>query len=191
LCAADQPAEQFVPSPTTTNLILLRQKSVQEDLKIAPELGKKIVEFTDKEYQAWQEAQKLNETEREQKIKELQGANEKFLAENLSEGQRKRLDQIRWQVTGLIQLTRPEVAKMLNLTEEQQKKFKEMRAEARGELEQLLGPGGREGRTEKLAKLRADIDKKVEAVLTDEQKAKARELVGERFNGELSLEGPE
>jgi hypothetical protein len=191
LCAADQPAERSVPSPTTVNLILLRQKSVQEDLKIAPELGRKIVEFTNKEFEAWQEVQKLNESEREPKIKELQNANEKFLAENLSEGQRKRLDQIRWQVTGLMLLTKPEVAKMLNLTEEQQTKFKEMQAEARGQLEQLFGPGSREGRTEKLAKLRAEIDRKVEAILTDEQKAKAKELVGERFNGELVLEGPE
>jgi hypothetical protein len=191
LCAADQPAERAAPNPTTVNLILLREKSVQADLKIGPELGRKIVEFTNKEYEAWKEAQNLGEAEREQKVKELQRANEKFLEDNLSEAQRKRLDQIRWQVTGLQQLNKPEVAKVLNLTEEQQKKFKEMQAEARTQLEQIFDPKNRETRTEKLAKLREEIDKKVEAVLTDEQKAKARELVGEPFNGELVFDGPE
>jgi hypothetical protein len=191
LCAADQPAERAAPTPTTVNLILLRQKSVQDDLKIAPDLGKKIVEFTNKEYEAWKEAQSLGVTEREEKVKELQRANEKFLEENLSEAQRKRLDQIRLQVTGLLQLNKPEVAKLLNLTEEQQKKFKDMLEDARTQLEQIFDPKNRETRTEKLAKLRTEIDQKIESVMTDEQKAKARELVGEPFNGELVFEGPE
>jgi hypothetical protein len=189
LVAADQPAERNYPSPTTVNLILLRQRSVQEDLKVSAELGKKIDEFTNKEYLSFQEALKLGDAEREAKIKELGEANDKFLAENLSEGQRKRLDQIRWQVTGLHQLTKPEVAKLLGLTEEQQQKFKEMHAAALKQLEEVFS--AREGKNEKFAKLRAEIDKKVEAALTEEQKAKARELVGERFTGEITIEAPE
>jgi hypothetical protein len=191
LCAADQPAERAAPTPTTVNLMLLRQKSVQSDLKIDAELGKKIVDFTNKEFEAWKEAQNLGEADRERKIQELRSANEKFLADNLSEAQRKRLDQIRWQVTGLQQLNTPEVAKLLNLTAEQQTKFKELRDEARTQLEQIFDPKNRESRTEMLKKFREETDKKVEAVLTDEQKAKAREMVGEPFNGELSFEGPE
>jgi hypothetical protein len=191
LCAADQPAERAAPTPTTVNLMLLRQKSVQNDLKIDAELGKKIVEFTNMEYEAWKEAQNLGEAERDRKVEELRRANEKFLADNLSEAQRKRLDQIRWQVTGLQQLNKPEVAKLLNLTAEQQRKLKELHDEARTQLEQVFDPKNRESRTEKLAKLREEVDKKVEAVLTDEQKAKAREIVGEPFNGELNFEGPE
>jgi hypothetical protein len=191
LCAADQPPERHAPSPTTINLMLLRQKSVQSDLKIDPELGRKIVEFTNKEYEAWKEAQNLSEAERETKVQELHRTNEKFLADNLSDAQRKRLNQIRWQVTGLQLLCTPEVAKLLSLTDEQQKKFKEMHAECRSQLEQIFDPKNRETRTEKLAKLRAEVDKQVEAVLTDEQKAKARELVGEPFNGEITFDGPE
>ena len=82
----------------------------------------------------------------------------------------------------------PEVARLLNLTEEQQKKFKEMRVEARKELAELISSKDREGRNEKLAKLREAVDKKIEAVLTDEQKAKAKELVGETFKGKLVFE---
>jgi hypothetical protein len=63
-----------------------------------------------------------------------------------------------------------------------------MRKEARKLLEEILEAKGSEGRNEKLAKLRAEIDKKIGAVLTDEQKTKAREIVGEPFRGELLFE---
>jgi hypothetical protein len=188
--AAALPAEPVVPNETTVELILLREKSVQKELKISPELSKKIMEFTNKEYEAFQKAQQLSMAEREKRLMELERANKKFLADNLSAGQRKRLRQIAIQVTGLAHLTKPQVAKLLNLTDEQQQKFKKMRDEARKELEAIMDVKNRQERNAKLAKLREDIDKKVEAVLTDEQKKKARELVGEPFKGEILLEGP-
>jgi hypothetical protein len=190
LVAADQPADKIVPEGTTVQLILLRQKSVQEDLKLSSEVAKGIIDFTNQEYEAWQQALKLSGDEQEQKIKELQQKNEKFLADNLSDAQRKRLGQITMQITGLVQLTRPEVVRALSLTEEQQNKFKEMQKEAGTELQAIIHDTNREGRNEKLAKLRAEIDKKVDAVLTDEQKEKAREVVGEPFKGEILIEGP-
>jgi DNA-binding MarR family transcriptional regulator len=187
LVAAQQP-EPIAPEGTTIKLILLRQKSVQQELKLTPEVVKTIFEFTSREYDAEQRAEKLSEKEREQKFQELEKANEKFLADTLTAAQRKRLDQITLQVTGLEQLTRPEVIKVLSITEEQQRKFKEMQKEAHKELEEIIG--AKEGRNEKLAKLRAEIDKKVLAVLTDKQKEIARELVGEPFKGEIVLEEP-
>ncbi len=191
--AAALPAEPepAPPNETTIQLILLREKSVQKELKISPELSKKIMDFTNKEYEAFQKAQQLSMAEREKKLMELERTNRKFLADNLSAGQRKRLRQIAVQVTGLAQLTKPQVARLLNLTNEQQQKFKKMRDEARKELEAIMDVKNRQERNAKLAKLREDIDKKVEAVLTDEQKKKVRELVGEPFKGEILLEGPQ
>jgi hypothetical protein len=186
--AAAQKDEPIVPEGTTIRLILLRQKSVQQELKLTPEVVKTIFEFTSREYDEEQRAEKLSEKEREQKFQELEKANEKFLANTLTAAQRKRLEQITMQVTGLQQLTKPEVIKVLSITEEQQQKFKEMQKEARKALEEILD--AKEGKTEKLAKLRADIDKKVEAVLTDKQKEIARELVGEPFKGEIVIEEP-
>jgi len=191
LVAADEPSARLIPDDTTIQLILLRQKSVQEDLKLAAEVGKKVLDFTNSEYEAWQNALKLSEEEREQKIKELGKKNQDFLAESLTDGQRKRLRQIMMQVTGLMQLTRPEVVKALDLTEEQQQKAKEMLAEAGKELRDILDAKNREGRNEKLAKLRADVDKNVEALLTDQQKEKAKEVIGERFTGEIVIEEPD
>jgi hypothetical protein len=42
-----------------------------------------------------------------------------------------------------------------------------------------------------LAKLRAETRKKILAELTDEQKAKVREMVGAPFEGEIVFEEPE
>jgi hypothetical protein len=186
--AAAGAAEVMLPSGATIQLLLLRQKSVQEDLKLSSDTVKKIVEFTNAESEAFKKAMKLDEKDRKKRFGELAKKNAKFLADTLTAAQRKRLRQIEVQVSGLRYLTRPEAAKLLDLTKDQQKKFAAMRKEARKKLEEILDAKKGEGRTKKLAKLRAEIDKKIEDVLTDKQKAKARELVGEPFKGELVIE---
>jgi Spy/CpxP family protein refolding chaperone len=190
VAAAEQP-ERVVPEGTTIQLLLLRQQSVQEELKVTPEVAKRVAEFTTKESEEYRKALKQGAGDRRAKFEELEKENKKFLEDTLSAAQRKRLEQITLQVSGLQQLTRPEVARVLGLTEEQQSKFKEMQKEARKALVELISSKDREGRNEKLAKLREEVDKKIEAVLTDEQKAKARELVGEPFKGKLVFEEPE
>jgi hypothetical protein len=110
-------ADQNDPEGATVQLMLLRQKSVQEELKIAPDLAKKIHDFTGMEHDEFLKAITLAKEQEEKKLKELAAANEKFLIDNLSAAQRKRLAQITMQVTGLRQLMRPEIAKALELTE--------------------------------------------------------------------------
>jgi hypothetical protein len=188
---AGEPADSVVPDTTTVQLLLLRQKSVQEELKIAPAVAKKVVEFTNLESEAYKKALKLGKEEKEKKIAELAKKNRTFLEDNLTAAQRTRLRQIALQVTGLQQLTRPEVAKLLDLTKEQQTTFREMHTKARKEMEEILTSKDREDRNRKLAKLREEVDKKIKAALTEKQRAKARELVGEPFKGKLELEGPE
>jgi hypothetical protein len=188
--AEPQVTEFTLPSDMTVRLILLRQKSVQEELKLSEELCKKVVEYTNKEHEEHQKVLKLNEEEREKKDNELEKEHEKFIAANLSEAQRKRLDQITMQVFGLRFLTRPKAAEVLKLSAEQQEKFKQLQEEARKELAAIVEDKDPEGKNEKLAKLRADIDKKIEAILTDEQKEIARSYVGEPFKGKIVLEEP-
>jgi hypothetical protein len=185
------PAEVDIPEGTTIQLLLLRQKSVQKELKLSSDTVKKILEFTNAESAAFQKALKLGEKEAQKKIDGLRKKNAKFLDDNLSEAQRKRLRQIAMQVSGLQQLARPQVVKALGLTKKQQRTFAEMRKEARKEVEEILAAKKGEGRHKKLAKLREEINKKIGEVLTDEQKAKAREMVGEPFKGELVLEDPD
>ena len=188
---AEPPAPEFaLPSDTTVKLLLLRQKSVQEELRLSPEFCTKLADYTVKEHQEYQKSLKLNAEEREKKHNQLEKEHEKFIADNLSEVQRKRLDQITMQVFGLRFLTRPKAVEVLKLSAEQQEKFKQLQEEARKELAAIVEDKDPEGKNEKLAKLRADIDKKVEAILTDEQKEIARSYVGEPFKGKIVLEEP-
>ena len=189
--AAEEKTAPIAPQTTTAQLLLLRQKSVQKELKLTDDDVKKIMEFTNKESDEYGKALKLAEKERTAKFNELEMANKKFLEDNLSADQRKRLGQITLQVTGLYQLGRAEVAKALNLTEEQQTKFEEMQKETRKALEEIITSTERAGKTEKLAKLREETSKKIMDALTDEQKAKVREIVGEPFKGEIVFEEPD
>ena len=109
--AAARPADRLVPERTTIELLLLRQKSVQKELKLSPEVTKKVMEFTNKQGDAFGGALKLGEEKRKQKFMEMEKENKQFLADNLTPGQRKRLFEITLQVTGLHELNRPEVAK--------------------------------------------------------------------------------
>jgi Spy/CpxP family protein refolding chaperone len=189
--AAEEKTAPIAPETTTAQLLLLRQKSVQKELKLTDDAAKKIMEFTNKESDEYGKALKLAERERTAKFNELEAANKKFLEDNLSADQRKRLGQITLQVTGLYQLGRAEVAKALNLTEEQQTKFEEMQKETRKALEEIITSTERAGKNEKLAKLREETSKKIMDALTDEQKAKVREIVGEPFKGEIVFEEPD
>jgi Spy/CpxP family protein refolding chaperone len=189
--AVARPQERSVPERTTIELLLLRQKSVQQELKVSPALAKKVAEFTHKQREAFGEALNLGVEQRRQKLMELAKENKQFLDDNLTPAQRKRLFAITLQVTGLHELNRSEVATALKLTEEQQQKFKELQQQHRKELAAIFQTKERESRNEKLGKLREDTRNKIRAILTDEQKAKVRELVGEPFRGEIVLEEDE
>lgn len=186
--AAVQAAERIVPEGTTVQLLLLRQKSVQKELQLTPEVVKKIFDFTNKQHETFREVLKLSKEEREPKVGQMEKENKQFLADTLTKEQHKRLDQIALQVTGLTQLLRPDVAKALSLTKEQRQKVKEIQAAAHKELEEIIHGKNREGRNEKLAKLRAATRNKARALLSDEQKEKVKEMVGAPFEGELVFE---
>jgi len=191
LGASARAADEVVPERTVVKLLLLRQKSVQKELGLGADLVKKIKEFTDGQSEAAGKAIKLGEAERKEALQKLAKANDKFLTDNLSEKQSKRLDQITMQFTALTQLTKPEMAKELKLSEEQVKKFKDLQSEARKALADLIKSKEREGKSEKFAKLRETTRKKILDILTDDQEAKVREMAGPSFEGEIVFEEPE
>lgn len=189
--AASRPAEKVVPEGTTVQLLLLRQKSVQEELKLTPDVTKKIMDFTNKQHDAFVKAIKAGKEEAKQKIKELGNANKQFLKDSLTPEQNQRLVQITLQVTGLHQLSRPEVAKVLKLTKTQKTKIKAIQKEGRKKLAEVVHATNPETRKKLFAELRAETRKKVRAVLTSAQKAKVKKIVGEPFKGDIVIEGPE
>jgi Spy/CpxP family protein refolding chaperone len=187
--ATVQAAEPVVPEGATIKLLLLRQKSVQKELELTEDVVKKIMEFTEAESAAAGKARELGDAERKEAYEKLLKLNHDFLANNLSPKQSKRLQQITMQFTALTHLTHPEMIKELALTDEQVQKFKELHTEARKALQGLLE--SKEGRTEKFAKLREAARMKILEVLTDDQKAKVREMVGPTFEGEIVFEEPD
>jgi Spy/CpxP family protein refolding chaperone len=183
--------EKVVPEGTTVQLLLLRQKSVQKELKLTPDVIRKIMDFTDKQHNAFLKTIKLGKEERKEKINELEKENQQFLKDTLTPGQGKRLLQIALQVTGLHQLSRPEVAKVLKLTSDQKEKFAALQKETHKKLAKLLYVASPEERKEQFAKLRTETRNQVRALLTDAQRATVEELVGKPFNGDIIIEGPE
>jgi Spy/CpxP family protein refolding chaperone len=189
--ATARPAEPVVPEGTTVKLLLLRQKSVQKELELTPDTIKKIMDFTEAQSAAAGKTADLAEAARKEAFEKLLKANDKFLTDNLNAKQSKRLEQITMQFTALTQLTKPEMAKELKLSDDQVKKFKDMQTEARKALVDILEAKERAGKGEKVMKLRDETRKKIEAVLTDEQKKKVREIVGAPFEGEIVVEEPD
>jgi hypothetical protein len=189
--ATARAAEPAVPEGTTVKLLLLRQKSVQKELELDADVVKKIMAFTDKQSEAVKKVLELDGAARKEAFEKLATENEKFLTDTLNAKQSKRLDQITMQFSALTQLTKPEMIKELKLGDDQVKTFKDMQVEARKALADLIGSKDRTGKTEKFAKLREETRTKVLAVLTDEQKAKVREITGPPFEGEIVFEEPE
>ena len=189
--ATARPAEPVVPSGTTVKLLLLRQKSVQKELGLSPATIQKIMAFTTTESEAAGKTRGLDEAARKQAFVMLAKKNQQFLAETLTPPQSKRLDQIMMQFTALTQLLRPEMVKGLKLSDGQVKNLQDMQTEARKALVEILEAKERAGKGEKVTKLRDETRQKILAVLTDEQKAKVREMVGPPFEGEIVIEEPE
>ena len=186
--AAAWSQEQYPPEGTTVKLLLLRQRSVQKELGVSADVAKKITEFTEHQSEAFGKAVGLAEGERKKAIAHLAEENKKFLADTLNARQGTRLDQLYLQFTAPYQLTRPEAAKALNLTEDQQKKFKDLHTEYRTQLRDILFGKDTEGRAEKYAKLREKTSTKILSILTERQQAQARERAGPPFRGEIVFE---
>jgi hypothetical protein len=185
---SEEQPEQSVPEGATVKLLLLRQKSVQKELNVSPETAEKVQAFTQGQSDAAKKALGLDKGERKEAFEKLAKQNEKFLADNLTAKQSKRLGQIAMQFTALTQLTKPEMVKELKLSDEQVSKFKDLQKEARKGLLAIINAKESEGRSEKLKKLHMDTRTKILDVLTDDQKTKVRELAGEPFEGEIVFE---
>jgi hypothetical protein len=188
---AAQPTENVVPEGPTVQLLLLRQKSVQEDLKLSADVVKKIGEFTDKQSAAFVKAFKGDKAGLKRKLSEMREENQKFLADTLTAEQNKRLIQITLQVTGLHQLNRPEVAKALKLTKAQRVKLRALRKVTRRKLAKVLALESPDAIKAEYAALRKETRSKTRALLTKSQKAKIKEIVGEPFKGAIVFEGRE
>jgi hypothetical protein len=102
------------------------------------------------------------------------------LAEVLDSQQIDRLRQIQLQASGLDVWNEPQIAKELDLSEEQQQKAAELRTDYSRRV-QLLD-GDFQQRFVKIRELNAERDQRAALLLTDEQRGKLEELKGTPFD---------
>jgi hypothetical protein len=112
--------------------------------------------------------------------------NEEFtpqLAKLLSADQISRLKQIQIQAQGGTALTaNPEVAKALNLSEEQRRKLSDLQAEFARRQRELFASGDPQERFAKMRELNRERDAKMLEVLTEEQRQQFTALKGDPFD---------
>lgn len=177
---------------------LLGMPEVQKELKLTEEQTKDVDESLAQLRPGrggfnFQELQNLSEEDRRKRMEELRAkaeeaskAAEEKMNKILKPEQLARLKQLTLQRQGAMALTRPDVAKDLGLSDEQQDKLRGIQASAR-----QGGGGGRnfqdlsdEERQKLIAEGRARQEKAqadMLAVLTADQKAKFTELKGKEF----------
>jgi Spy/CpxP family protein refolding chaperone len=184
---AQPPGGRFMPFGVGP-LMLLAQKPVQDELKLTDEQGKQIREQMRKQRETFGGLQDLAPEERRQKMEEIARANEKFLAEVLEPGQRKRLRQINLQLQGPRAAVNPQVAAGLNLGDEQKKQLRDLQQDAFSEMRKIREESNdpRELRT-RMADFTRKMNEQVLKLFTAEQKARWKEMTGEPFKGKLEF----
>lgn len=179
-------------------MFLLRNPKVQEELKLDGDQKTEIKEAFDGYYKSqrdeYAKLRGLQLAERRKKNKELQKnlqAKRKELDKSLrgllKKEQRTRLDQIVLQRYGLNGLSRPEVAKKLKISSEQQNKIKDVQKSATEKQRKLRtairnGTLDRTKYREKLQEIQKEREKKTLEVLTKEQRAEFEKMKGKRFD---------
>lgn len=161
----------------------LRQEAVQKELNLSDEQKTKLKEAMPEGRGpgggGGQNFRDMSDEERAKAMEERakQAAEtEKKIAEILDEKQNARVKQIRLQFLGArIVIMDEAIAKELGVTEEQTTKIREAMRTLREELQSSGGGGGP-------AEMMEKSNAKVMEVLTDEQKAKYKEMLGEPFD---------
>lgn len=187
LAAPVSAANKMVPEEGAVEVMLLLQPSVCQDLNLAQDKRDKIHQFAEGQWKKAQALANLDEKQRDARFKEMTKENERFIDEVLSKDQKKRLDQILLQTAGLLWVTRPEIAKELNLSAEQKKRASQMQQEARDEMERAIHETSEAQKDAELAKLRKTSRDRLMELLTDEQETKWKKMSGEPFKGEISF----
>ncbi len=177
---------------------LAKDKGIAADLKLSEDQVKKVEDLdkkmADKRQEMMREMRESGggfEGMRE-KMQEMTKTTEKELAGIISADQVKRLKQLQLQASektaGLMAaLGNPEVADKLGFNAEQKEQLQGFRDDMQKSMREIFqdAQGDREGAQKKMADYRASMDKKVAKLLSDDQKAKWKEMLGEPYKGEF------
>jgi Spy/CpxP family protein refolding chaperone len=181
--------------------MLLGSEDVQKDLKLTDEQKEKYKEFSTKQREAMRELFAGGERPDREKMQEIMKKNQeegaKFVKDNLTADQAKRLKQIGYQVGGVNVFASEDVQKELKLTDEQKEKIKGIMDQMRKDMADIRGgTGGGGGRPmltpeqqKKMEALRKEATEKVHEVLTADQKKTWETMTGPKFEGKIQPPG--
>lgn len=192
--AAPVPAGPKVDdTPAASAVKLLEHRKVQKELKMTAEQRIALVDGLadlDEEHEKKLDALVVppngGDEQFEKLDREHRKAVDKFLTDtvtkSLTAAQRKRLQQLDWHVRGVAAFTDPRVAKLLQLTEAQQKKAAELAERQKGAADRFFDDPNNEDEAKRKANLfasRKDFQKQMEDALTADQKAGWKALLGD------------
>jgi hypothetical protein len=171
--------------------VVFRDK-VLDELKVSDDQREKLMQHCmDQIMETGPFLESLTETgpEREKKLNEHRKNAQEKLAKRLKEvlepGQLNRLRQVTLQQEGAFALGQEDVRKELKVTSEQMKKFMTITHELQTSFEALVKQAQSGGNPEeirpKIERLRKDHAKRLEAVLTDDQRKQWKEMLGPPF----------
>ncbi|HWP31907.1 MAG TPA: hypothetical protein VNK96_09340 [Fimbriimonadales bacterium] len=166
---------------------LLRRDDVRKELKLTQEQIAKI-EALSEQFRG-QPGQRDPQGARDPNaMRERLQKMEAAIKEILNAEQFKRLQELRLQLEGPSAIARPEVQEKLGLSEAQKKQIEEILNKSQEEMRALFqqggGAGGRQEAMEAIRKIREETDKKILAVLTEEQRKKWETMLGKPFKFE-------
>src|SRR5205085_2099380 len=178
----DEARRQLVQAFGPTFVIF--REPVQADLKLTAEQREKInVRFTQTLSEAQQFFQRLDDREPGDRPKQVAEYRERiqeklaaFLQGALNREQLARFEQIDLQQQGLFALMQPAISAQLKVDDDERRKFVAVIQELEAKAQALTKEPG-DPRPKMLA-LRRDQERKLEALLSDEQKKRWREMLG-------------
>jgi hypothetical protein len=187
----DENRKQLVEALGTPFLVF--RDKVLDEIKVSDEQKEKLFEhMMNQIMETGPFLDSLTETgeEREKKVnehrKKAQEKLAKFLKEVLKPEQLKRLRGITLQQEGGLALGQEDVQAELKITPEQLKKFMAIMQELQKKIQPLIKEAQSGGKPEeirpKILKIREEHGKKLEAVLTDEQTKKWKDMLGKSFD---------
>jgi hypothetical protein len=166
--------------------MLLKQKSVQDELKLTKAQAAVAEAAAEKEMRAFNGFLPLGPEERAKRMKELGEESDRTAAKVLDPGQAKRLRQISLQVQGPRAFVDPRLSRGLSLTEEQQRQIGKIVEETDRQMGQLFRPGATpEEANQKWGELDKNAREKILKLMTAGQKARWKEMAGEPFRGQI------
>ena len=178
-------------------LMLLTNKSVQDELHMTqPQIDKanaKSQELRDQMRQMFQQGGQGGQADPEARraaFQKMQQAQEQAVADILDSRQQHRFRQIELQQMGTMALTRKDVQDALHLSEAQRKSIQDIEQDAMTQMRnsmqgvdfQNMSQEERQQMRQRMETMRKATDDKLSAVLTNEQRARWKEMQGAPFH---------